>query len=187
MEKRTFQDKLKVLISQRNVLALCVVALSIAVIKLSFTVQSKEERVVIIPTTGPSFWVEKSRTSKEYLNIIGIFLSDLLLTRTPADIAWKNEQILCHAHPNFYSQLKKALAEEKEKVIQNHSTFLFEAVRSYPALKKLQFIIEGAQKTYIEKTGKSGPLVQSQKIKYILSFRCEEGRLYLTNVSQEKL
>ena len=187
METRTFQDKLKALIFQRNVLALCVIALSIAVIKLSFAVQSKEERVVIIPTTGPSFWVEKSRTSKEYLSVIGVFLSDLLLTRTPADIAWKNEQVLCHAHPSFYSHLKKALTEEKEKVVQTQSTFLFETARSYPIGKNLQFVIEGVQKTYIEKTGKNGPLIQSQKIKYILSFQCEEGRLYLNNISQEKV
>ena len=187
METRTFQDKLKALISQRNVLALCVIALSIAVIKLSIAVQSKEERVVIIPTTGPSFWVEKSRTSKEYLNVIGTFLSDLLLTRTPADIAWKNDQILGHAHPSFYGPLKQALLEEKEKMIQTQSTFLFEAARSYAYDQKLQFVIEGVQKTYIEKTGKNAPLIQSEKMKYTLSFRCEEGRLYLNSISQEKV
>ena len=187
METKTFQDKLKALISQRNILVLCVVALSIVAVKLSFCLQDKEERVVIIPTTGPSFWVEKSRTSKEYVNVIGTFLSDLLLTRTPKDIIWKNEQVLCHAHPSFYSQLKKALSVEKEKMVEAQSTFLFEAIRSYPIEKKLQFVIEGVQKTYIEKTGKGAPLIQSQKIKYTLSFRCEEGRLYLNSISQENL
>lgn len=187
METRIFQDKLKALISQRNVLALCVIALSIAVITLSIAVQSKEERVVIIPTTGPSFWVEKSRTSREYLHVIGTFLCDLLLTRTPADITWKNEQVLCHAHPSFYGPLKKVLLEEKEKMIQTQSTFLFETTRSYSYDQKLQFVIEGIQRTYIEKTGKSAPLIQAKKIKYILSFRCEEGRLYLNHISQEQV
>ena len=187
METRTFQAKLKTLITQRNALVLAIIALSLAVIKLSFAVQNKEERVVIIPTTGPNFWVEKNRTSKEYLNVIGTFLSDLLLTRTPADIAWKNEQILCHAHPSFYGSLKKALQDEKEKIIQTQSNFLFEVARACPVEKKLQFVVEGVQKTYIEKTGKNGSLLQSQKMKYTLSFRCEEGRLYLTNICQEKI
>jgi len=186
METKTFQAKLKTLLSQRNTLAICMLALSLAVIKLSFAIQNKEQRVIIIPTTGPSFWVEKSRTSKEYLNVMGTYLSDLLLTRTPSDIAWKNEQILCHAHPSSYSRLKKALAEEKEKVAQNPSTFLFEPIRSYSSDKNHTFIIEGTQKTYIEKPGSKENLLQSQKLKYTLSFRCEEGRLYLTTVTQEK-
>jgi len=157
------------------------------VIKLSFVLQSKEQRVIIIPTTGPSFWVEKSRTSKEYLSVIETFLSDLLLTRTPADIAWKNEQILGHTHPSSYSRLKKALSEEKEKIIQNQSTFLFEPLRSYSSDKNLTFTIEGLQKIYIEKPGSKENLLQSQKLKYTLAFRCEEGRLYLTTITQEKL
>lgn len=187
MEEKTFKNKITTLASQRNVLAFCVLALSVAVIKLCFTVQSKEERVVVVPTMGPSFWLEKSRVSKDYLSTMGIFLSDLLLTRTPSDVRWKNEQILGHAHPRFYSQLKRALSEEKETIRASQSTFLFEASHLYPIEKDLQFIIEGVQKTYIEKTGKGKPLVHAQKLKYILSFRCEEGRLYLTSISQEKL
>ena len=187
METKTFQDKLKSLASQRNVLVICILALSVAVIRLSVTVQGKEDRVVVIPTMGPSFWLEKSRTSKEYLSTMGIFLSDLLLTRTPVDIAWKNDQILCHAHPNFYSHLKKAIAEEKDKMLQTQSSFLFETSRFYTREKVLEFVVEGSQKTYIEKTGNSGPLVHAKKIKYTLSFQCEEGRLYLTGIRQEKL
>ena len=187
MEIKTFQQKIKTLVSQRNVLVLCVIALSVAVVTLSSALQSREERVIVIPTTGPSFWLEKSRTSKEYLRTIGVFLSDLLLTRTPKDITWKNEQILGHVHPSSFGVLKKALFEEKETMIQSQSTFLFEPTRSYSLEKPLQFIIEGLQKTYMEKMGKSAPLVQSQKLKYTLSFRCEEGRLYLTTITQEKL
>ncbi len=187
METRTFQAKLKALISQRNVLALGVIALSLAVIQLSFAVRNKEERVVVIPTTGPSFWVEKSRASQQYLQVIGVFLSDLLLTRTPADISWKNDQVLGHAHPRFYNALKKALSEEKETLLQAQSSFVFETTRSYPLENSLQFVVEGNQKTYVAKTGGGGSLVQSQKIKYILSFCCEEGRLYLNHISQEKI
>ncbi|MBF5060078.1 TraE/TraK family type IV conjugative transfer system protein [Candidatus Neptunochlamydia vexilliferae] len=187
METKTFQKKLKTLASQRNVLALCIIALSLAVIKLSFAIQNKEERVVIIPTTGPSFWVEKSRTSKEYLNVIGTYLSDLLLTRTPSDISWKNQQILCHAHPSAYVTLKKALLKEKETLTQDQATFVFKPIRSYASDRNLTFVIEGIQKTYIEKPESKETLLHSQKLKYTLSFRCEEGRLYLTTVTQEKL
>lgn len=186
MEKKTFQNKLSFLLSQRNALALCVLALSIAVVMLSVSMQNKEERVVVIPTTGPSFWVEKSRTSEEYLRVIGVFLTDLLLTRTPGDVTWKNDQVLGHAHPQFYSQLKKALNQEKEKIVQNQSTLFFEATHFF-LRHPLECVVEGKQKVFIETAGKNACLVHTKNLRYILSFRQEEGRLYLTNLRREEL
>jgi len=187
METKRFQAKLRQLLSQRNCLAICVIALSAALFKMSAALQKQEERVVIIPTTGPSFWVEKSRTSNEYLSVMGTFLSDLLLTRSPLDSGWKNEQILSHAYPTVYTSLKKSLSEERELILKNQSSFLFERGRSYVNERQLQFVVEGAQRTYIEKPESRAALVQVEPLKYTLSFCCEEGRLYLTHIAQDKL
>ena len=187
MEKGTFQEKVKKIVSQRNIFALAVIALSLAVFQMSLLLKNKEERIVVIPTVGNSFWIEKGRVSKEYLKEMGIFLSNLLLTRTPADVLWRNEQILSHVHPSRYTLLKNSLMEEKKEMLQKGSSFLFEIQKSYPREKNLQFILEGIQKIYIEKPGKGAPLVQSKKLRYILSFCCEQGRLFLINIQQEEI
>lgn len=89
------------LVAQRNCFLFFSAALSIAVILLSVLLFFKNERIVVVPTTGSSFWIEDERVSSGYLEKMGLFLSDLLLNRTPSDVEKKNQIILEYVHPTF--------------------------------------------------------------------------------------
>lgn len=180
-----FQRKLEDLLGQRNVYSLVLVALSAALIAQSVALYRSEQRLVIVPTTGPSFWIEETNVSEQYLKDFGNYMSHLLLTRTPKDVSQKNDIILKHVHPSSLNSIQMALVEEQKEITKNKSSFLFESQIAQAIEKKLQFKIQGIQKTYLDRGSRAATLLEKKKKKYVLSFICEGGRLYLKAIKQE--
>ena len=185
MEFKGFQQTVHKLVSQRNSLLIAVVALSIATIRLTLAPSKAEQRIIVVPTQGPSYWLEETSTSNEYIHYMGSYLSDLLFTRTPSDVQWRNKEVLKHAHPERYAEIKKALNKEAEELERKQSALWFVIESSYVS-ENQDFVVEGSQRAYVENSKKIDSLIFEQSIQYILSFRCENGRLWLVNIEKQE-
>ena len=109
MDNGILETNIKKLVSLKNCFFLFSCILSLAVVLLTILLFSKRERVVIVPTVGSSYWIEEGNVSSSYIEKMGLFLSDLLLNRTPSDVEKKNQIILEYVHPSFYHEIKKSL------------------------------------------------------------------------------
>lgn len=187
MDRTTLKTNLQKLLIQRNIFLFFAVILSIGVVVLSCLLCVKKERIVIVPTAGSTFWVEDARVSDAYLEKVALYLSDLLLTRTPADVEKKNQIILEHVHPAFFHEAKKQLEQDKENIVAFNQTFLFRPGSSTIDSSKMAFILEGEMLAFIGKKGEAPSCSQVQRKKFTLGFRCERGKLLLASLQREDL
>ena len=187
MDTVTLQKNTKKLVKQRNIFLLFAVVLSGAVLILSLSLLFKTERIVILPTTGPSFWIEDTQTSDTYLDKMGSFLADMLLTRNPSDSDKKNRIILENIHPAFYHEAKKRLLQDKQNILKDGQSFLFKTERSFINSQAQTFIIEGESLLFIGKGGDLPVCTHKEHVRYILGFQCENGKLLFRSLKKEEL
>ena len=147
---------------------------------------NKKERVVVVPLSGESFWIEDTRVSSGYLEKMGVFLSDLLLNRSPADVEWKNRAILEYVHPKFYHEIKKTLSTDQAEILKHNQSFVFQSERSYAQTDKMTFIIEGEALVLVSKNGNTTACAQQERRIYHLGFQCQNGKLLLVSLKKEE-
>lgn len=172
-------------LQQRNIFLFFSLLQAVVLIVLSFVILLRKERIVIVPTVGPSYWIEENQASSLYVEKMGIYLSDLLLNRTPSDVEKKNKLILEHVHPAFYQKIKKQLIQEQENMNKSNQSYFFRTERCYAFANQLSFVIEGEFLVLISKTGDTPICAQNEQKKYILNFQCQNGKLLLTSFKKE--
>jgi len=182
-----FKKQIKRLVGQRNVFLLLTLAQSLAIVTLTFALKSREEKVVLIPPSGPSYWVEGSKVSPSYLETMGVFLSDLLLNRSPSDADWRNEVFLRYVDPSSYHQIKRSLSSETQGMKHDDTTLVFHPNQTSTNLETLTYTLEGQQIVYITPKQSSPSCGQSLRRRYTLGFRCQNGKLHLISLKQETL
>lgn len=175
------------LVTQRNIFLFFSVLLSGAVLLLSISLLFKKERIVILPTTGPAFWIEDNQTSETYLEKMGYFLAEMLLTRQPFDIDKKNRIILENTHPAFYHEAKRQLYQDTQNILKNDQSFFFRVERSYTQSQTASFIVEGESLLFIGKAGETPVCADRERVKYTFGFHCENGKLLFRSLKKEAL
>jgi conjugal transfer pilus assembly protein TraE len=187
MDHSIFKQNVKKLVEQRNGFLFFSLLLSVVVVLLSTLLLFKKERIVVLPTTGPSFWIEDQKASGSYVEKMGLFLSDLLLNRSPADVEKRNQIILQHVHPSAYHKIRKQLQQEGANIVRSGQAFFFQAHRSYVENSLDAFVVEGEFYLLVGKDGQDPYCSQKEKKKYTLRFLCENGRLLLTSLNKEEV
>lgn len=187
MDRATFDSNNQKLVTQRNIFLFFSSFLLAAVLLLSCLLFLKKERIVIVPTVGPSLWIEQGKTSDVYLEKLGSYVADLLLTRTPADVDQKNKIILEHIHPIFYHEAKKQLQQDRENIIHSDQSLLFRPSRSYIDPLKQAYVIEGELFAFIGKTGELPSCTQTEQKRFTFEFQCQGGKLLLKSLKRENL
>ena len=184
MDSFVLKKQMGKLVGQRNSFLLFSMVLSVAVILLCCLLCFKKERVVIVPTSGISFWVEEGQVSNSYIEKMGIYLADLLLNRTPVDVERRNQILLEHVHPRVYHDFKKLLRQERDWVVGKGQSFFFQVENS--RVENGAFIVEGESHLFLGKD-KGNLISQKERKKYALQFECQNGKLLLTSVKKEVL
>jgi len=185
MDNSILEKNIKKLVSQRNSFLFFSAVLAFAVVLLCILLFSKSERIVVVPTNGASFWLEEKRVSNGYVEKMGLFLSDLLLNRSPSDIDKKNQIILDYVHPSFFHDFRKNLIQEKESVLKGNQSYFFRPEHSYVASEDV-FVIEGEFLVFVGKNGDVPFCAQQSRKKYTLGFCCQNGKLLLTSLKKEE-
>lgn len=183
MNRDLLKEYLGKLVGQRNSFLLFSAILAVAVVLLSAMLCFKKERIVIVPTTGASFWVEEGKVSSGYIEKMGLFLSDLLLNRSAADVEKRNQIVLQHVHPSFYPSFKKLLKVEQEGILRGDQSFFFRVENSHVDAARNAFVVEGESVLLVGHGAKE--IAQNEKKRYVLQFQCENGKLLLTSLKKE--
>lgn len=186
MDHSFLNKNIKKLVGQRNIFLLFSSAMTLVVILLSALLFFKKERIVIVPTNGSSYWIEESAVSSNYIEKMGLFLSDLLLNRTPSDVEKRNQIILEYVDPLSYHAFRKLLLQEQASMLKNSQVFRFQAETSYADPSRKAFVVEGESSVLVSNKGSSAFCAQKGRKKYTLLFQCRDGKLYLTSLKKEE-
>lgn len=187
MDIATLKLNLTKIVAQRNIFLCFSLLLAATTAVLSCLLLMKRERTIILPTVGPSLWVEESNVSDTYLSSLGSYLADLLLTRTPSDVDSKNARFLEHVHPTFYHEARRQLLQEKETLTAGKQTLLFRPFRSFVDGSKTAYVTEGELLALVGKIGETPSCAEAKQKRFTFEFHCERGKLLLTSLKQENL
>lgn len=187
MDHSVQKKSIEKLVVQRNYFLFFSLVLAVVSVLLSTLLFFRSEKIVIVPTVGQSFWIEDGRVSSGYLEKMGLFLSDLLLNRTPSDVEKKNQIILEYVHPAFYQEIRKTLIQEKENILKGQQSFFFRTERSYVDMNSEEFVVEGEFLVLVGKGGEAPFCAQRERKKFVLQFHCQNGKLQLTSLKKETI
>jgi type IV conjugative transfer system protein TraE len=187
MDKASLGSNIRKIIGQRNIFIALAAMMSLSTVILGLLLFSKSERIVIVPTSGPSLWVDQDKVSRKYLESMGTLLADLLLNRSPADSDWRNQEILKYVDPSCYHNLKRLLIEDAQKLKSSHKATVFRPDLSYADMQKMEFSVEGTSEVFVGKADQKLTHAQSVHRRYTLGFKCTSGRLHLTSIKQEAI
>jgi type IV conjugative transfer system protein TraE len=186
MDQTVLKTNLNKISRQRNSFLFFSITLSFGVLLLSVLLFTKKERIVIVPTNGTSYWIEETKVSSGYIEKMGLFLSDLLLNRSPVDVEKRNAIILQYVHPSSYHEIRKLLLQEQENILRGDQSYYFHLEKNFADVKRNAFVALGEFVVVTGKDGKSSSLSQKSRKKYTLSFSCENGKLLLTSLKKEE-
>ncbi len=182
MKADILAHNLRSLLFQRNsLLGLCFI-LAVGVALQSCFLFWKQERVVVVPPNlDKAISVGAHRPSPSYLEQFGIFLGDLLLSKSAQTSGWQRGVILQHASPAFSSSLRQRLIEEEQTLKGQSASYVFftHGVSTQP--DEMQVTLEGNRVFHV-----GGQQVSKNKARYRLGFVFKGGRLLLDSLEEVK-
>lgn len=187
MDVSFFVTNLKKLTQQRNVFFILVLSQSLVICVLAFLLNTKSERLIMIPPIGPSYWMEEREVSDSYMESMGIFLADLLLNRSPKDSEWRSHSLLKYAHPSSYHSIQAILNKENQQIEKEGYSFIFVVEESFIDKSSASFVVEGERQVFLSRKNSAPYCAQRDKKRYRLGFLCERGRLFLISLKEEKI
>lgn len=183
MDMKAYKQGIEKIHYQRNIFAFFGLILLLSNLLLAVFLFIKRERVVIVPpVVEKEFWVEGSCLSPSYLEQFGLFLSQLLLNKSPDSVALQNRILMRYVSPAYSPVFGKALDQEKEEMVQQKLSYLFFPSKVQIAPKLKQVVLEGERVVYL---GENEFLKELRR--YILSFDFPNGTLLLKELRKEEI
>lgn len=177
-----YERNLNNLLVQRNFLVGFSLLLAIGLILASSFSFLKKERIVVVPSViEKEFWVESNMVSPTYLEQFGLFLGQLLLSKSSYSSDLHRTIICRHTEPNYLSILKKKLVEEEEILKKQNASYVFYLHNIFVNPDLLKVTLRGDRQFFI-----AGQQPSSESCCYTLHFTYKGARLLLSGISQEK-
>lgn len=129
---------------------------------------------MVPPVIHKTFWVEDDKVSPEYLEEMGLFITQLALNNSPMSIDYNIEKLLKYAAPQSYGELEKTLKVTAVNMKRDASSTVFSVRGVTPNDKDNSVAFSGMLATYIaEKKTSEVPKA------YIIKFGYSAGRVYV--------
>ncbi|MCL4427497.1 MAG: type IV conjugative transfer system protein TraE [Deltaproteobacteria bacterium] len=161
-------------------LRIVVLALSFVVIILTFSLlikESKQRTVILPPVVSKPFWATDTKMSAGYLENMGSYLSENLLTFTPQTYKRSLDIFMRFVFPGNYKYINTRLLTQLQDIATLNISEVF-----YPQIVKVsgynKIIIRGM----LDRFGEGKKSVQKQKV-ITLTYKVVEGRFYVTSIS----
>ena len=182
MKSIVLEKSLQGLEFQRNVFLAFSILTSLSLLIVCAFLFLKKERVVVVPPVlEKEFWVDAQSVSATYLEQIGLFLSQLLLSKSSQSAAAQRSTLLRHTDPAFAGVLKQRLMEEEEILTKQNAAYVFYPVDMKVNLSNMSLILMGDRLLFV-----AGKQVSSVREEYTLHFSYVGARLLLKSITNGK-
>lgn len=168
------------LMVQRNIFLSLTFGLLLLVLVFSVLVFKRTERVIIVPATvEKEFWVEGEMVSPSYLEQMGCFLGDLLLTRSSHSSDMQLAILMRHVDPAFSVALQPKLQAELEKLQKDNASYIFFKTNVLVEPHTTSVVLKGDRTLFL-----GDKILSRAKESYRLGFSNFGGRLLLSSVER---
>lgn len=137
--------------------------------------------VVVPPEIDKSFWVERDNVSKEYLEQMGLFITQLELNVTPSSQGYQSKQLLKYVHPSLTGEMESKFLADGEQLKKDNASTWFRPSLVRVDEKHKQVAITGEYAVTIAEK----QVVKMSKT-YLAEFEMTGNRLFLTKFLEVK-
>lgn len=174
------ENTLRALTLQRNIFLAIVFLLLLVMLVLSILLFRKTERVIVLPAVvEKEFWVEGANVSATYLEQMGCFIGDLLLTRSPASADMQLTILMRQISPEFLPILSNKLAAELTKLKKDNASYVFFRTKAVVDPYSLSVTLEGDRTLFL-----GDKVLSTSRESYRFGFTNFGGRLLLASVER---
>ncbi len=175
MKLSKIKHNLSLAFKQKNQMLAIVLIIGLSNLFLAAYLFSNKERIVVIPANvNNAFWTEHRSVSKEYLEEMAMFFTNLLLDVSPHTMTYQRDIILRNVDSSAYNQIKNKLIKEEARYKEENLATTFRPTEIITNNTKLQVYIKGYLISYV-----SGKKVSENEEKYLLQFRYDANRLFI--------
>lgn len=174
------ENTLRSLTVQRNIFLVIVFVLLAALLTLNVFLFWRTERVIVIPANlEKEFWVDGNNVSPSYLEQMGCFVGDLLLTRSPSSADTQLTILLRQTDPAFVPILSNKLASELAKLKRDKASYVFFRTKVLVDPKNNQVTLEGDRTLLL-----GDKVLSNTHESYRIGFRNFGGKLLLNSIER---
>lgn len=140
----------------------------------------KEKTVVVIPpNVNKEFQVSGNELSRSYIEQIGYFLSDRVLSVSPGTVDSSFDSIVpfLTTSPDAIKTIREGLAEQAQAIKENDMFQVFYPMKVNINDKANKFAVEGS----LRKMSGNNP-ISASKATIIFSFTVENGQMIITSL-----
>lgn len=179
--KANYVNGIRNISRQNNILKLGVVAAVIVILALIYGIVtvSHNQKVVIIPAVTHKYVLSNNTASPHYLDMMGRYLSGLVLNFTPLTIKKNYNKFLDYVAPESFSGIQSGLYNNMNDYIQSDSSGWF--VVSSVANTANEIILRGRERILM-----SNKVVLDKKVKITINFGITDGEFEVTGYSQSE-
>jgi conjugal transfer pilus assembly protein TraE len=152
------------------ILGLTTVVLSLSV----FSLIGDARTVITPPVIDRPFWVTNNRLSDEYLEMMGQFVSGLVLDVSANSALYKRDTLLKFVDPSAHGDIRIRMDREIERLQRSNASTVFRAAQVTPDAKNMTVRLDGVLTSYIN--GKAF----DQDASYTVRFAYRSTGLWLT-------
>lgn len=183
MKLSILTENFQAVLKQRNMLFPLVVLLGISQILMVILLFWKDDRTIFIPPVlDKPFSVHGSSYSASYYEQMGIFLCNLLLTKTSETAEQQHQLLFKYVDPQLLGVFKRDLTDEAETLKKDNAGYVFYPIETKVNLGNHSVLIKGERHTYV-----GAQRIDVSKESYRLMFIQRGHVLYLCNFKKEQI
>ena len=174
------EHTLRGLTVQRNIFLVIVFFLLVVTLALIALLFTKSERIVVVPPiVEKEFWVDGANVSATYLEQMGCFLGDLLLTRSSASADMQLTLAMRYTAPAFAGILSHKLSGELVKLRKDNASYVFFRTKVIVDPQNQIVTLEGDRSLFM-----GDKIISNARESYRLTFTNFGGRLLLASIER---
>jgi type IV conjugative transfer system protein TraE len=148
---------------------------SLIALLLVFKLMGKEQSVIVEPPTrAKAIGMTGDRMDAAYLEEMGLFIADQMLTNTPASVNVSHGVVLRWTHPELHGDLQQRMTAHAKRLAESNATTSFWPQQVAPDVDKQRVILLGQLETYV-----NGMRTSRENVAYRADFQTKGGRVML--------
>jgi len=183
MKHATFTEQFQAILKQRNMLFPIVVLLGLSQLLLIILLFWKDDRTIFMPPVlDKPFSIHGSSYSASYYEQMGLFLANLLLSKTAETAEHQHQLLFKYVDSELLGVFKRDLMDEVDTLKKDNAGYVFYPTEINVNLGNHSVLIKGERHTYV-----GTQRIDVSKEGYRLMFVQRGHLLYLRYFQKERV
>lgn len=150
MKYTTLTAQFQTLLKQRNMLFPIVMIMGVSQLLLIMLLFWKDDRTIFVPPVlDKPFSIHGSSYSASYYEQMGLFLCNLLLTKTTETAEQQHQLLFKYVDPELLGVFKRDLMDEVETLKKDNAGYVFYPTETKVNLGNHSVLLKGERHTYV--------------------------------------